>query len=101
MKSIEIAQDPVIQLDIFFLQTDDIAEIAKKTQNLPKENTKRQRVVVFTQGKDDTVATVGRLFFCAFLRILLLKYHSKQLWPLVDIFSLHLNLILLNCRMQL
>uniref|UniRef100_A0A8C2X947 Adenosine kinase n=1 Tax=Cyclopterus lumpus TaxID=8103 RepID=A0A8C2X947_CYCLU len=41
------------------LRTDDIAEIAKKTQNLPKENTKRQRVVVFTQGKDDTVATVG------------------------------------------
>uniref|UniRef100_A0A3Q1JQF5 Adenosine kinase n=1 Tax=Anabas testudineus TaxID=64144 RepID=A0A3Q1JQF5_ANATE len=37
----------------------DIAEIAKKTQNLPKENMKRQRVVVFTQGKDDTVATVG------------------------------------------
>uniref|UniRef100_A0AAQ5X7S0 Adenosine kinase n=1 Tax=Amphiprion ocellaris TaxID=80972 RepID=A0AAQ5X7S0_AMPOC len=40
-------------------RTDDIAEIAKKTQNLPKENTKRQRVVVFTQGKDDAVATVG------------------------------------------
>ncbi|XP_037318918.2 adenosine kinase b isoform X1 [Pungitius pungitius] len=40
-------------------ETDDIAEIAKKTQNLPKENTKRQRVVVFTQGKEDTVATVG------------------------------------------
>ncbi|CAK6956698.1 adenosine kinase b isoform X1 [Scomber scombrus] len=39
--------------------TDDIAEIAKRTQNLPKENTKRPRVVVFTQGKDDTVATVG------------------------------------------
>uniref|UniRef100_A0A3P8VI43 Adenosine kinase n=1 Tax=Cynoglossus semilaevis TaxID=244447 RepID=A0A3P8VI43_CYNSE len=38
-------------------ETDDIAEIAKKTQNLPKENDKRQRVVVFTQGKDDTVAT--------------------------------------------
>uniref|UniRef100_A0A665XAD2 Adenosine kinase n=1 Tax=Echeneis naucrates TaxID=173247 RepID=A0A665XAD2_ECHNA len=37
----------------------DIAEIARKTQNLPKENAKRQRVVVFTQGKDDTVATVG------------------------------------------
>lgn len=47
---------------LVFLQTDDIAEIAKKTQNLPKENTKRQRLVVFTQGKDDTVATVGRLF---------------------------------------
>ncbi|XP_013863116.1 adenosine kinase b isoform X4 [Austrofundulus limnaeus] len=40
-------------------ETDEIAEIANKTQNLPKENTKRQRVVVFTQGKDDTVATVG------------------------------------------
>jgi len=39
-------------------ETDDIAEIASKTQNLPKVN-KRQRVVVFTQGKDDTVATVG------------------------------------------
>uniref|UniRef100_A0A8C6PLF2 Adenosine kinase n=1 Tax=Nothobranchius furzeri TaxID=105023 RepID=A0A8C6PLF2_NOTFU len=40
-------------------RTDDIAAIANKTQNLPKENVKRQRVVVFTQGKDDTVATVG------------------------------------------
>ncbi|KAM6897367.1 adenosine kinase-like [Xenentodon cancila] len=40
-------------------ETEDIAEIAKKTQNLPKENTKRQRVAVFTQGKDDTVATVA------------------------------------------
>ncbi|XP_028286882.1 adenosine kinase-like isoform X2 [Parambassis ranga] len=40
-------------------ETDDIAEIAKMTQNLPKENKSRQRVVVFTQGKDDTVATVG------------------------------------------
>ncbi|MED6249306.1 hypothetical protein ATANTOWER_012210 [Ataeniobius toweri] len=39
-------------------ETDDIAVIAHKTQNLPKENAKRQRLVVFTQGKDDTVATV-------------------------------------------
>ncbi|KAI3365205.1 hypothetical protein L3Q82_010300, partial [Scortum barcoo] len=39
-------------------ETDDIAEIARRTQNLPKDNAKRQRVVVFTQGKDDTVATV-------------------------------------------
>lgn len=46
-----------------FSQTDDIGEIAKKTQTLPKANTKRQRVVVFTQGKDDTVATVGRPVF--------------------------------------
>ncbi|XP_028990479.1 adenosine kinase b isoform X3 [Betta splendens] len=40
-------------------ETDDIAEIAKRTQELPKENPDRRRVVVFTQGKDDTVATVG------------------------------------------
>lgn len=40
-------------------ETEDIAEIAKMAQNLPKVNKQRQRVVVFTQGKDDTVATVG------------------------------------------
>uniref|UniRef100_A0A6Q2YK47 Adenosine kinase n=1 Tax=Esox lucius TaxID=8010 RepID=A0A6Q2YK47_ESOLU len=33
-------------------ETEDIEEIAKKTQALPKVNMKRQRVVVFTQGKD-------------------------------------------------
>lgn len=61
---------------LLFPQTDDIGEIARKTQNLPKENALRQRVVVFTQGKDDTVATVGRLFlfslpfawFCSYFR---------------------------------
>uniref|UniRef100_A0A8C4UWG7 Adenosine kinase n=1 Tax=Falco tinnunculus TaxID=100819 RepID=A0A8C4UWG7_FALTI len=36
-------------------ETEDIKEIARKTQALPKANTKRQRIVVFTQGKDDTV----------------------------------------------
>uniref|UniRef100_A0A3Q3B821 Adenosine kinase n=1 Tax=Kryptolebias marmoratus TaxID=37003 RepID=A0A3Q3B821_KRYMA len=33
----------------------DIKEIAKKAQALPKVNKKRQRIVVFTQGKDETV----------------------------------------------
>lgn len=88
-----------------FSQTDDIAEIARKTQNLPKENTKRQRVVVFTQGKDDTVATVGRPFLFSFVLFPSaflpkkkerspLKYHSKhsQLWPLLDVFTLHPSL---------
>uniref|UniRef100_A0A3B3ZRT2 Adenosine kinase n=1 Tax=Periophthalmus magnuspinnatus TaxID=409849 RepID=A0A3B3ZRT2_9GOBI len=42
--------------------TEDIGEIAKKAQNLPKANAKRQRIVVFTQGKDDTVATVATMF---------------------------------------
>ncbi|KAI4886366.1 hypothetical protein NFI96_022454 [Prochilodus magdalenae] len=40
-------------------ETDDIAEIARRVQLLPKVNKNRQRIVVFTQGKDDTVATVG------------------------------------------
>lgn len=92
---------------LVFLQTDDIAEIAKKTQNLPKDNTKRQRVVVFTQGKDDTVATVGRqflfsFFLSAYLHVFPLKYHFKhsQLWPLLDIFTLHLNLISQKKKLQ-
>jgi len=36
-------------------ETKDIEEIAKKAQALPKANKKRQRVVVFTQGKDGTI----------------------------------------------
>ncbi|XP_036911864.1 adenosine kinase isoform X3 [Sturnira hondurensis] len=36
-------------------ETEDIKEIARKTQALPKMNSKRQRVVVFTQGSDDTI----------------------------------------------
>ncbi|KAF7466019.1 adenosine kinase isoform X2 [Marmota monax] len=36
-------------------ETKDIKEIARKTQALPKVNSKRQRIVVFTQGKDDTI----------------------------------------------
>ncbi|XP_033469151.1 adenosine kinase isoform X1 [Epinephelus fuscoguttatus] len=40
-------------------ETKDLKEIAKKTQALPKVNTKRQRVVVLTHGKDDTVMAQG------------------------------------------
>ncbi|XP_049926892.1 adenosine kinase isoform X1 [Epinephelus moara] len=40
-------------------ETKDLKEIAKKTQALPKVNTKRQRVVVLTHGKDDTVMALG------------------------------------------
>ncbi|XP_076019562.1 adenosine kinase-like isoform X2 [Genypterus blacodes] len=36
-------------------ETEDIKEIAKKAQALPKDNPKRKRVVVLTQGKDETV----------------------------------------------
>uniref|UniRef100_A0A8C9WF55 Adenosine kinase n=1 Tax=Scleropages formosus TaxID=113540 RepID=A0A8C9WF55_SCLFO len=41
---------------LFDPQTEDIEEIAKKAQSLSKENKKRQRIVVFTQGKDGTIA---------------------------------------------
>ncbi|XP_058242072.1 adenosine kinase isoform X3 [Hemibagrus wyckioides] len=40
-------------------ETEDIEEIAKKTQSLAKENKKRQRIVVFTQGKEGTVMAKG------------------------------------------
>ncbi|MCJ8738879.1 hypothetical protein PDJAM_G00040790 [Pangasius djambal] len=40
-------------------ETDDIEEIARRVQLLPKVNKNRQRIVVFTQGQYDTVATVG------------------------------------------
>lgn len=36
-------------------------EIAKKAQALPKVNAKRQRIVVFTQGKDDTILAHGKM----------------------------------------
>ncbi|KAG9485297.1 adenosine kinase isoform X1 [Eleutherodactylus coqui] len=36
-------------------ETDDIKEIARKTQELPKVNMKRPRIVVFTQGHEDTI----------------------------------------------
>ncbi|XP_053306982.1 adenosine kinase isoform X1 [Spea bombifrons] len=36
-------------------ETDDISEIARRTQALPKVNSSRPRVVVFTQGSEDTI----------------------------------------------
>ncbi|XP_067091890.1 adenosine kinase-like isoform X2 [Osmerus mordax] len=40
-------------------ETRDIKEITKKTQALPKVNQKRPRVVVFTQGKEGTIMSIG------------------------------------------
>uniref|UniRef100_A0A8C6DGX6 Adenosine kinase n=1 Tax=Moschus moschiferus TaxID=68415 RepID=A0A8C6DGX6_MOSMO len=36
-------------------EAEDIKEIARKTQALPKVNSKRQRIVIFTQGREDTI----------------------------------------------
>ncbi|XP_067828667.1 adenosine kinase-like isoform X2 [Heptranchias perlo] len=40
-------------------ETEDIKEIAKKAQGLPKVNEKRRRIIVFTQGKDDTIVATA------------------------------------------
>ncbi|XP_036784499.1 adenosine kinase isoform X3 [Manis pentadactyla] len=42
-------------------EIEDIKEIAKMTQALPKVNLKRQRIVIFTQGREDTVVATGFL----------------------------------------
>ncbi|CAB1311756.1 unnamed protein product [Coregonus sp. 'balchen'] len=42
-------------------ETEDIEEIAKKAQALPKVNKKGPRIVVFTQGKDGTIIDQRRL----------------------------------------
>lgn len=47
---------------MFCLQTKDIKEIAKKAQALPKVNKKKQRIVVLTQGKDETAMALGKVF---------------------------------------
>ncbi|KAF3708292.1 Adenosine kinase [Channa argus] len=41
------------------LETEDTKEIAQKAQALPKENTKRKRIVVLTQGKDETIMALS------------------------------------------
>jgi adenosine kinase len=41
------------------LDTQDISAIAKHIALLPKKNTKRPRVVVITQGLDDTIVVIG------------------------------------------
>ncbi|XP_031434502.1 adenosine kinase isoform X3 [Clupea harengus] len=41
-------------------ETEDIEEIAQKAQALSKVNKKRQRIVVFTQGKEGTVMAEGK-----------------------------------------
>uniref|UniRef100_A0A3P8Y3N3 Adenosine kinase n=1 Tax=Esox lucius TaxID=8010 RepID=A0A3P8Y3N3_ESOLU len=45
-----------------FEETGDIAAIARWAQALPKVNQRRPRTVVFTQGRDDTVATKVTMF---------------------------------------
>ncbi|KAH8554822.1 Ribokinase-like protein [Umbelopsis sp. PMI_123] len=40
-------------------ETDDLKEIAVKFTQLPKANTQRPRIVVFTQGSEETIVAVG------------------------------------------
>ncbi|KAI4682659.1 uncharacterized protein J4E84_007123 [Alternaria hordeiaustralica] len=41
-------------------ETKDVKEIAKKLANTPKQNSKRPRTVVFTQGTDPTIAVTAK-----------------------------------------
>ena len=43
-----------------FIQTDKIEEIALKAAALPKQNSKRSRLVVFTHGSEDTIVAQGK-----------------------------------------
>lgn len=54
----------------FFFQTEDIEEIAKKAQSLPKVNEKRKRIVVFTQGKEGTVMAKGMSSYPSWSQVL-------------------------------
>lgn len=41
------------------IATKDVKEIAKEIAKLPKKNSKKERVVVFTQGTDPTITVQG------------------------------------------
>lgn len=77
----------------FSFQTEDIGEIARRTQSLPKVNESRQRTVVFTQGKDETVVTKGGGIFWLHLQkeqqacmsLLVAESHSR--WILKGILN--------------
>lgn len=72
-----------VDVYIICLQTKDIKEIAKKAQALPKVNTKRSRIVVFTQGKDDTI-TQSMIFYFV---VSVLCFPSVSLFPVDNVLS--------------
>lgn len=54
----------------FDINSTDLAEIAKKVAAMPKNNSKRSRIVIFTQGADPAVVYMGELLTfpsCLFL----------------------------------
>ena len=53
----------------FFIisQTEDIKEIALKAAALDKVNKERERMVVFTQGKDPTIVASGKKSLAEFI----------------------------------
>lgn len=54
---------------------EDIKEIALKTAALPKENSKRPRMVVFTQGSEATVCAYGKYISYSVFVFLRLKVY--------------------------
>lgn len=59
---------------MFCPQTKDIKEIAKKAQALPKVNAKRQRIVVLTQGKDETTIAQSKKYIYIDIYISIFTY---------------------------
>ncbi len=47
---------------MFYIQIEDVKEIAKLLSELPKKNAQRPRVVIITQGADPTILAVGMKF---------------------------------------
>ena len=81
----------VIKFKSFLLQVEDIKEIALKTAALPKENSKRPRMVIFTQGSEATVCAYGKYISYSFFVLLRLKVYCVKFFAsllLGDIFSI-------------
>ncbi|XP_023987808.1 adenosine kinase isoform X2 [Physeter macrocephalus] len=62
-------------------ETEDIKEIAKKTQALPKVNSERQRIVIFTQGRDDTILATVPVFQSDGTSLYSHQQHIEWLFP--------------------
>lgn len=57
---------------------EDIKEITLKTAALPKENSKRPRMVIFTQGSEATVCAYGKFISYSVFVLLRLKVYCMN-----------------------
>ena len=50
----------MLNIEFFYLKTDDVKVIAKALCELPKKNAQRPRIVIITQGADPTILAIGK-----------------------------------------